>query len=170
MSYQGKNPTSDTFQVWDGTSWISIDNLTVQDVGANSTITASGSLALSIAGSVGTAGQVLTSNGATASWQSPGTAQTRTWGTAITAAVTVADPGNNWSMRRVTAGTSYQIDLPATPTTNAQFTFKVDNQAATNNITISGNGKNIDNGSSIVMAVNDQALTLSYNGTQWFVV
>jgi hypothetical protein len=60
------------------------------------------------------------------------------------------------------------ILLPANPVNNAVFFIK-DNTgtAATNNISISGNGHNIDGAATAVISINYGSSTCVYNGTQW---
>jgi len=43
------------------------------------------------------------------------------------------------------------------------------NGTTTKNITVSGNGKNI-NGSATLLLLFDESVTLKYNGTQWRIV
>jgi len=63
------------------------------------------------------------------------------------------------------------INLPATPSSQEVNTICDEGlAAATNNITVSGNGKNIDGNPSITLAKNGAAVRLRYNGTAWFVV
>lgn len=64
------------------------------------------------------------------------------------------------------------INLPATPTTGEFHIVKDDTGtgAATNNITVSGNGKNIDGSASHTINTTRGAFTYIYNGTQWNIV
>lgn len=62
----------------------------------------------------------------------------------------------------------FTITLPAAPTTGDSYTFKdVGGNAAANNVTISGNGANIDGAATIVLTQNYSSLKLTYTGTQW---
>lgn len=63
------------------------------------------------------------------------------------------------------------ITLIASPTNGQQIIIK-DNvgSASTNNITVSGNAKNIDGAASFTMNVNYQSVALMYQGTEWRVL
>lgn len=64
--------------------------------------------------------------------------------------------------------TAKTINLPAAPTANNYVVIKdKKGDAATNNITISGNGKLIDGVASILINGNNQAYTLKYDGAAW---
>lgn len=64
--------------------------------------------------------------------------------------------------------TAKTINLPANPTANNYVVVKdKKGDAATNNITISGNGKLIDGVASILINGNNQAYTLKYDGSAW---
>lgn len=64
--------------------------------------------------------------------------------------------------------TAKTINLPANPTANNYVVIKdKKGDAATNNITIQGNGKLIDGVSSILINGNNQAYTLKYDGAAW---
>lgn len=61
-----------------------------------------------------------------------------------------------------------QVNLPAAPTTGQSFRIKdAVGNATTNNITVSGNGKNIDGTATKVINTNYGSYDLCYNGTQW---
>lgn len=67
-----------------------------------------------------------------------------------------------------TTSAARAITLPASPTTGMTFVIKdITGTASTNNITVSGNGKNIDGSSTNVIATNYASITVIYNGTQW---
>jgi len=73
------------------------------------------------------------------------------------------------------AGAGKTITLPSSPHSGESYEIKDSTgSAATYNITISGNGKNIDGHSTFVMATNYQHIRLVYNGvggtTQWQVM
>lgn len=71
------------------------------------------------------------------------------------------------AINKGTAGAT-TVTMPAAPTTGDEVTIKDDKgDAAGNNITISGNGKNIDGSASLVLNSNYAFATLVYNGTQW---
>lgn len=60
------------------------------------------------------------------------------------------------------------VTLPASPTTGQTFTIKdVNASAAVHNITVSGNGHNIDGLSSQTISTNYGVITVAYTGTQW---
>jgi hypothetical protein len=63
------------------------------------------------------------------------------------------------------------INLIAAKVNNPVYVIK-DNvgSAATNNITVSGNGSNIDGAASYTMNVNYQSIMIVWNGTQWNVI
>lgn len=70
----------------------------------------------------------------------------------------------------ITAG-SITVSAPATPTTGDWMYFKDTTGVATaSNITISGNGKNIDGSSTFILSVNYAALFMVYNGTSWMIL
>lgn len=65
-------------------------------------------------------------------------------------------------------GSATQVNFPATPSTGRYIIVKDGKgDAATNNITVSGNGKNIDGSSTNIISTNLQARHYAYNGTQW---
>lgn len=57
--------------------------------------------------------------------------------------------------------------LPSTPSIGRSFEIKDNGNAATNNITIDGNGNNIDGSSTLVISTNYKAVILRFNGTFW---
>lgn len=67
-----------------------------------------------------------------------------------------------------TSTTTTTITLPASPTTGQ--TYKVidgSGNASVNNITLDGNGKNINGSSTLTINTNYEVKTLIYNGTEW---
>ena len=63
------------------------------------------------------------------------------------------------------------VTLPATPSTGITYQIKdTTGQAATNNVTINGNGTNIDNASTFVMSVAYGSITLVFTGTVWSII
>jgi hypothetical protein len=65
-------------------------------------------------------------------------------------------------------GSATTVTLPASPTVGEVVTVKDGKgDAATNNVTVAGNGKNIDGAASYVLNNNYGAVSLVYNGTQW---
>lgn len=70
-----------------------------------------------------------------------------------------------------TIGAPFTVTLPASPTTGDIYTVKDANgSASVSNITIGGNGNNIDSAATFVMNVNFSAVTVVYNGTKWIIV
>lgn len=69
------------------------------------------------------------------------------------------------------SGAATQVNFPASPSTGRYIIIK-DGKAdsATNNITVSGNGKNIDGSSTNVISTNSASRHYVYNGTQWNVI
>lgn len=62
----------------------------------------------------------------------------------------------------------FTVNLPASPTTGDIYTIKDANGGATaNNITVSGNGNNIDAAATATISTNYGTLTVVYNGTKW---
>ena len=60
------------------------------------------------------------------------------------------------------------MTLPAAPTTYRRYIVKDrTGNATTNNITVNGNGKNIDNAATKVISGNFGSTQLLYNGTSW---
>jgi len=67
-----------------------------------------------------------------------------------------------------TIGGATTIYLPAVPSANFLAVVKDGKgDAASNNITIDGNGNNMDGAATVVMNLNYQALNFAWNGTQW---
>lgn len=68
-------------------------------------------------------------------------------------------------------GAALTVTLPASPTTNMFVRIKdFYGNAATYNITIAGNGKNIDGASTQTIKVNYASADLVYSGTSWAVL
>ncbi len=84
---------------------------------------------------------------------------------------TLADVSTLFYFVNASNSTAKTINLPANPTANNYVVIKdKKGDAATNNITISGNGKLIDGVSSILINVNNQAYTLKYDGAAWNII
>lgn len=63
------------------------------------------------------------------------------------------------------------VNLPATPANGDVYNIKdMTGNAAANNITVSGNGKNIDGVASYIMNTNYSSSVFMYNGTTWSVL
>lgn len=70
-----------------------------------------------------------------------------------------------------TVGAATPVTLPASPNTGRVIIVKDGKgDAAANNISISGNGKNIDGATPLVISTNYGVARIVYNGTQWNVV
>lgn len=68
-------------------------------------------------------------------------------------------------------GGAITVTLPASPTTGRTIVIKDrDGDAATTNITINGNGKNIDGNSSYTIAIAYESISLTYTGVQWSIL
>lgn len=114
----------------------------------------------------GNNGKFLTTDGANLAWGSVGGG----WAAAVT--VVTADytvlTSDNLIVVNKSVGSATTITLPAAPTTGSMVVVKDGKgDAATNNITVDGNGKNIDGDATRVISVNYGAVSLVYNGTQW---
>lgn len=69
------------------------------------------------------------------------------------------------------AGGGFTITLPAAPFSGQHITVKdTSGNASTRNITISGNGNNIDGVGSVSIITNYGARRLTYAGSDWFIV
>lgn len=69
------------------------------------------------------------------------------------------------------SGAATQVNLPASPLTGRLIIVKDGKgDAGSNNITVSGNGKNIDGSSTNVISTNYQARQYVYNGTEYNVL
>lgn len=67
-----------------------------------------------------------------------------------------------------TIAVPFTVNLPASPTAGDTYTVKDANgSAGTFNITVSGNGNNIDGSSSIIISTNYTEARFTYNGTTW---
>jgi hypothetical protein len=67
-----------------------------------------------------------------------------------------------------TTSAGITVTLPASPTAGDAFDVKdTVGLAATNNITISGNGNDIDGASTFVISTNYGSVTLVFNGSEW---
>lgn len=67
-----------------------------------------------------------------------------------------------------TVGAATTVTLPASPNTGRILIIKDGKgDAAANNITISGNGKNLDGSANLTISSNFGVSRIVYNGTQW---
>ena len=70
-----------------------------------------------------------------------------------------------------TVGAATQVNLPASPATGRVLIVKDGKgDAGSNNITVSGNGKNIDGAASVTISSNYGVSRVVYNGTQYNVI
>jgi hypothetical protein len=74
------------------------------------------------------------------------------------------DDNNMMSLLDGGAGT-YTYNLPSAPATGMEASFVMTD--ATNDVTLSGNGKNIDGSSSIVFSAVGKFLDIRYSGVEW---
>jgi len=72
---------------------------------------------------------------------------------------------------KIDTSSARTINLLASPETGREYIVKdTVGSAAANNITVSGNGKNIDGAASYTMNINYASITVVYNGSEWSVV
>jgi hypothetical protein len=65
---------------------------------------------------------------------------------------------------------AYTITLPVSPTLGDSYEFKdINGNAATTNVTVDGNGQNIDGISTLVINTNFASFVVTYTGAQWSV-
>lgn len=97
------------------------------------------------------------------------------WETATSGQINVTNVAGNYTALSTdyyigvdTAGGAYTITLPLNPVVGQAYDI-VDStgHAGANNITISGNGHNINGAATTTISTNYGALSLVYNGTQW---
>jgi len=67
-----------------------------------------------------------------------------------------------------TSGGAFTINLPAAPATGRAYKIKDSGDALSNNLTISGNGNNIDGAATAVINTDYGALELVFDGSEWF--
>jgi hypothetical protein len=129
--------------------------------------------ALQVLNSLGTAGQVLTSNGDAAlpSWQAGGGGG---GGgpiaiTSVSANANVAQSDVFISVGSLTAAIT--LTFPASPAAGEYHDVKdADGAFSTYSVTVNGNGKNIDGAATFVMTANYGSNRFVYNGTKWLVL
>ena len=63
---------------------------------------------------------------------------------------------------------AFAVSLPTSPLTGEVFKLKK-TDSSSNACTLSGNGKNIDGGTTVVLSTQYQFTTVEYDGTQWWV-
>lgn len=88
--------------------------------------------------------------------------------TPVTGALTVVDGYDYLAITSLAA--PYTITLPATPTLGDTYTIKdATGDAAINNLTVDGNGNNIDGLPTFLLSQPYAAATFTYTGSQWSV-
>jgi hypothetical protein len=150
--------------------------LTVQAQNETGTTSTGGNLVLGAGNGTTTAGNVLIQNGGTttASAVPNKFVFNRGWRRHITeissAGGTYAVLDDDDYIAITTLAVAFQIDLPATPTLGDTFTVKdTTGNAAISNVTISGNGNNIDGAASFLLSQPYAAATFTFAGGQWSV-
>lgn len=124
----------------------------------------------------GSSGHVLTTNGSgVLSFQPVAAGAAAYLVSAITADPTptgAALQANQITYACDTSGGAFSITLPATiPVSGTRLVVKdAVGNAATNDITISGNGNNIDGAASQIISTNYGSATLQSNGTTWMII
>lgn len=79
--------------------------------------------------------------------------------------------GDGYHVLFVNTSSAKTINLPANPLTGDIFYIKdVSGTANTNNITVQGNGRNIDNAASATINTTYGNLAVIYNGTTWSIL
>lgn len=69
-----------------------------------------------------------------------------------------------------TTSSAFTISLPPSPSQGDTYNLGDAGNAATNNLTISGNGSNIDGSSTAVISTNFECMTVVYTGSFWKVI
>jgi hypothetical protein len=131
-----------------GTSYLS------GDVTLTSTLTANGS--------VGTAGQVLTSTSAGVYWATPAGA-----GVGWVAISTTYTASSGDSIIADTSAGSFTISLPATPSAGHTIIIADSDDFFTNPLTVSGNGNLIEGYNTFTLNVKNVKVEFIYSGTVW---
>jgi hypothetical protein len=91
--------------------------------------------------------------------------------TIVTTNTLTVDTTHNRIISNPTVAGAVTITLPLAPVTGREIVIKDGKgDAATNNITISGNGKTIDGNANFVINNNYDSVTIIYNGTQWNII
>ena len=67
------------------------------------------------------------------------------------------------------SGGVFQVDLPVAPVLGDMIML-VNITTSSNTVTVSGNGKNINLAASYAMTDPQEAILVSYNGTEWFIL
>jgi hypothetical protein len=118
---------------------------------------------------LGTAGQVMTSNGPSAapSMQNPGASSLLTTRIATTTPVNVLSTDTVVVVKLATPGPAV-VNLPASPSTGQHFYIKDGSgNAETNNITITPASGTIDGAGTFIIDTNYADQHVHYNGTEW---
>lgn len=84
---------------------------------------------------------------------------------------TVNTSGTDFIIFANSSGGILTITLPATPATGSSYIIKDSTgSASTHNITVSGNGNNVDSAATYVINVNYASVNVVFNGTIWNII
>jgi hypothetical protein len=86
----------------------------------------------------------------------------------VTTATDTATSDDHTILCNATTAASTE-SLPASPVTGALVAYKK-TDASANTCTLSGNGKNLDAGTTIVLSTQYKYVQAQYNGTQWWII
>ena len=67
-----------------------------------------------------------------------------------------------------TSGGTVTVTMPSSPVTGQAYKIKDKGDALTNNITIAGNGNNIDGGTNALINTDYGALEIVFDGSDWW--
>lgn len=121
--------------------------------------------------SAGTWGYVVVSDGDTSTFENLAFS-----GSLVTSVTTpVSYPYNvdtiDYFIAADTTSAAVTINLNSSPNTGQNIIVKdVNGNALINNVTVNGNGNNIDGSASFTINTNYQSVTLIFNGTEWSVI
>jgi hypothetical protein len=141
-AWPGFSPTSGTWKVG--------------DIAYNSSVTLGGFI-----------GWVCTAGGTPGTWTTFGTIAVTNEIRSTTISTSLVS-GTDHILSIGTLSGNITVTLPASPNSGDEFIIKDANgSAATYNITIDGNGHNIDANSTFIMTTDYDTVTVKYNGTKW---
>jgi hypothetical protein len=89
------------------------------------------------------------------------------WTRKVTSALTLTDADR--TIVADAAGSAFTVTLPAAPSADQEFRFIRINSGA-NDVTIGGNGKNINGSGTKVLTTQYENAHLVYDGTEWWVI
>lgn len=148
-------------------------NMTVQ---AQDAATTGGNLVLCAGNGATTAGNVLLQNGGTTTASTVpnkfvfNRGQRRHVTSISSAGGTYAVLADDDYIAITLLAVPFQINLPATPTLGDTFTIKdTTGDAGTNNVTVSGNGNNVDGSTTFLLSQPYAAAIFTFTGSQWSV-